>query len=244
MRSALGDSLVSVVMPVFNCRPYLGEAIESVLGQSYTSVELVIVDDGSDDGSADVARSYGAAVNYVYQPRRGGGAARNQGVELARGAFLAFIDADDRFLPDKLDRQMGALATDAELDMVFGHVREFVSPDLLPEVAARLRAPATGPMPFTSPTLMLIRRASFERVGPFSIDLRVGDTVDWYARALDRGLRGLTLPEVVLERRLHSQNNGIREQSSRSQYAQILKEALDRRRAQLETGDTEPAPDR
>ena len=79
---------------------------------------------------------------------------------------------------------------------------------------------------------MLIRRASFGRVGPFSTTLRVGVTVDWYARADRRGPPAtLMLPDVVLERRLHGQNNGMREQSKRLQYIQVLKASLDRRRS-------------
>jgi len=77
---------------------------------------------------------------------------------------------------------------------------------------------------------MLIRRESFERVGPYSTTLRVGVTVDWFARATEAGLKSLVLPEVVLERRLHTQNNGLREQEAQSQYIQVLKASIDRRR--------------
>jgi hypothetical protein len=77
---------------------------------------------------------------------------------------------------------------------------------------------------------MLIRRASFERVGPFSSTLRVGVTVDWFARATEARLKSIVLPDVVLERRLHTQNNGLREQQARSQYIHVLKAAMDRRR--------------
>jgi GT2 family glycosyltransferase len=81
--------------------------------------------------------------------------------------------------------------------------------------------------------LMLIRRAAFERVGAFSEHLSVGVTVDWFARAQEAGLRTHMLPGVVLERRLHDQNNGLRNADKRAQYAHVLKAALDRRRAGL-----------
>jgi hypothetical protein len=84
----------------------------------------------------------------------------------------------------------------------------------------------------TAPNLMLIRRESFARVGPFAEDVKVGVTVDWYARALEAGLRSAMLPEVVLERRLHLTNNGLRERDNRQQYLHVLKASLDRRRAQ------------
>jgi hypothetical protein len=88
---------------------------------------------------------------------------------------------------------------------------------------------------------MLIRRDSFFRVGPFSTAVRVGVTVDWYARALEAGLGMHLLPEVVLERRLHTQNNGLREADSRSQYLHVLKASLDRRRAAVrQDGESSP----
>ena len=225
-----GRPLVSVLIGAFDAERYLGEAIDSVLAQSYRPLELIVVDDGSTDGTARVAESYGPGVVSVRQENAGNGAARNRAVELASGALLAFLDADDRFLPGKLERQWDALAADPALDVVFGHVREFVSPELTEEERTSVRAPAPEG-PWTAPNLMLIRRAAFDRVGPFSETLRVGVTVDWYARALEAGLRSVVLPEVVLERRLHLDNNGLRERESRSQYLHVLKASLDRRRS-------------
>ncbi len=215
---------------VYNGAAYLGEAIDSVLAQDYRPLELIVVDDGSDDGSGDVARQY-PEVRCVSQERRGAGAARNAGVELAGGDFFAFLDADDRFTPGKLARQMEALAADPALEAVFGHVREFVSPELQEEQRQLIRPPAPGAQPWTAPNLMLIRRASFERVGPFSETLRIADTVDWFARAQEALLRSVVLPEVVLERRLHTQNSGLREHASRPEYLQVIRAALERRRS-------------
>jgi glycosyltransferase involved in cell wall biosynthesis len=222
--------LISVMIGVYNGAPYLAEAIGSVQAQTYRPYELIVVDDGSDDGSAEVARGFDE-VQYIYQPRGGNGAARNRAVEAASGDFFAFLDADDRFTREKLEHQMAALQAEPELDMVFGHVQEFVSPELREEERRGIRPPAPEPLPWTAPNLMLIRRASFGRVGGFSSSLRVGVTVDWFARASEAGLRSLVLPEVVLERRLHTQNNGLRERDARSQYLHVLKAAMDRRRA-------------
>ena len=224
--------LISVMIGVYNAERYLAEAIESVFAQSYRPLELIVVDDGSDDRSGDVARGYGDALTYARQENAGNGSARNHAVRLASGELFAFLDADDRFVAGKLERQFAALEADAELDMVFGHVREFVSPELTDAERASVRPPAAEPLPWPAPNLMLIRRESFARVGPFSEDVKVGVTVDWYARAMEAGLRSLVLPEVVLERRLHLTNNGLRERDSRQQYLHVLKASLDRRRAQ------------
>ena len=225
--------LVSVMIGAYNAAPYLGEAIQSVLAQDYEPFELIVVDDGSTDGTADVARSF-SQVQVISQENGGNGAARNRAVENASGALYAFLDADDRFTPGKLTLQQAALDEDPGVDMVFGHVREFLSPELDEDVRAKLRPPAPQPMPWTAPNLMLIRRESFERVGPFTTAVRVGVTVDWFARAAEAGLRYLILPEVVLERRIHTQNNGLRESASRSQYLEVIRQAMERRRAAAE----------
>lgn len=222
--------LVSVMMVVFNGGPYLREAIDSVLAQSYEPVELIVVDDGSDDGSGQVAQSYLPRLRYVFQDRAGIGAARNRAVELATGEYLTFLDADDRFVPDALARQVDVLQSDPELDMVFAHVTEFVSPDLDEVERANLRTPASR-IPGRLPTTMLCRREAFLRVGGFATDIRMGVTLDWSARAIEQGLRSLMLPDVLFERRLHAQNNGLRERDSRTHYVRVLKASLDRRRA-------------
>jgi glycosyltransferase involved in cell wall biosynthesis len=235
------EPLISVMIGVYNAERYLAEAIDSVLAQEYRPLELIVVDDGSDDGSDEVARSYGDRLTYARQENAGNGAARNHAVRLAAGDVYAFLDADDRFVPGKLERQFAALAADPSLDMVFGHVREFVSPEVTAAERATVRPPAPQPLPWPAPNLMLIRRESFERVGPFSEEVKVGVTVDWYARASEAGLRSAMLPEVVLERRLHLTNNGLRERDSRQQYLHVLKAALDRRRAQQSPTRPDPA---
>jgi hypothetical protein len=113
--------------------------------------------------------------------------------------------------------------------MVFGHVREFVSPELSTEARGAIRPPA-APSPWTAPNLMLIRRGSFDRVGPFATDLSIAETVDWYARATEAGLKELILPEIVLERRLHTSNSGLRERGAHADYLKVIRASIARRR--------------
>src|SRR6267378_3262722 len=94
-------SLISCIIPVFNGARYLREAVESILGQTYRPIEIIIVDDGSTDNTADVVKNYGDQVRYVCQPNGGPSAARNQGVSVAQGAFVAFLDQDDVWHPEK-----------------------------------------------------------------------------------------------------------------------------------------------
>jgi glycosyltransferase involved in cell wall biosynthesis len=233
--------LVSVMIGAYNAAAYLPDAIESVIAQSYRPLELIVVDDGSEDETAAIARRYGEPVRCVSQPNGGMAAARNRAIAEARGDYFAFLDADDRFCPDKIAQQLACFERDPDLDVVFGHVTEFLSPDLDAAAAARLRRPMHD-VAWPTPNLMLVRRDAFFRVGRFSTELKVGIGVDWYARAMELGLKSLVPPIVVLERRLHADNNGIRQSHQRPQYLHVLKAALDRRReAGAETAEGQPS---
>jgi glycosyltransferase involved in cell wall biosynthesis len=227
---------VSAIINVYNAERYLGEAIDSVLAQTHPVHELIVVDDGSSDGSAAVAEAYGPPVRCIREQRGGIAASRNRAVREATGDFFAFLDADDRFVPDKLERQLELFEQDPELDLVYGHVTEFVSPDLDEEARALLRAPKHDE-PWRMTNLMLVRRDAFFRVGLFSTELKVGVGFDWCARANDVGLKAAVPPIVVLERRLHAENNGIRQRALRPQYLHVLKASLDRRRAGEDASD-------
>jgi glycosyltransferase involved in cell wall biosynthesis len=226
---------VSAVIPVYNGERYLAEALESVLAQTWRHLEVLVVDDGSTDGTAAVARGFGAPVVHHGREHAGLAATENAGMELAQGEFVAYLDADDLWLPGKLAVQTAALAADPGLDMVFGHVEQFVSPEL---ATARPLPPDAIEMPGYSTGTMLIRRSSFARAGRFDPDLRMGEFVDWYIRAIERGLRSHMLPDVVMRRRIHGDNMGIRERKYRSDYVRILKAALDRRRVVAGAGQT------
>ena len=221
-------NLVSVVIPVFNGEKYLAEAIASVMEQSYRPLEVIIVDDGSTDSSAAIAKSF-AHVTYCFQENAGLSSALNHGIDLAQGDFLAFLDADDLWMSGKLARQMDILAQDISLDMVFAHVRQFVSPEL--EAGSAWPIPAVlKVIPGFCAGTMLIRRPAFHHAGRFNPRLKMGNFLAWYMQAQDNGLRGRMLAEVMLKRRWHAANMGIVKREARSEYARILKASLDRRR--------------
>lgn len=226
--------LVSVIIPVYNGEKYLAEAIESVLAQAHRPIEIIVVDDGSSDHSADVARSFPETVRYYYQNNSGSAAARNKGVQEARGSLLAFVDADDLWVKEKLSLQMPMLEADPAPDMVFGHVSQFFSPDLDQAVRKKVVCPE-GKMPGYHVGTLLIRRETFLQVGLFNPALQCGEFLDWSFRAKEKGLKELMLPEVLMKRRIHSSNMGIvksntRTDNSHADYVRILKASLDRRR--------------
>jgi glycosyltransferase involved in cell wall biosynthesis len=222
-------TLVSVIIPVRDCERYLAEAVGSVLDQSFEDVDLIVVDDGSEDATPDVLSALGPSVRSVRQEPAGTAAALNRGVELARGAFLAFLDADDLWTPRKLERQMALLASNPELDLALGHVRQFHSPELSEQQRAAIACPP-GSAPGLTKGTMLVRRESFSRVGAFDTTWRLGEFIDWYARATEYGLASEMLPDVLMLRRLHGRNTTLREPEARVDYTRVVRAALSRRR--------------
>ena len=221
---------VSVVIPAHQAEQTIAETIGSVLRQSVPPFEVIVVDDGSTDRTEDVVRSV-VGVRYLRQEHAGAAAARNRGVEAASGELIAFVDADDLWEPDKLELQMAAWDRDPAADMVFGHMVEFVSPELSAEEAAGL-SPRPGVLSGLSPITLLMKRERFLATGGFQTHWQLGEFIEWYARVQREGLRTLLVPEVVARRRLHAGNHGHANRGQSSEYARIVKQALDLRRAQ------------
>lgn len=223
------NPLISIIITCFNREKYINEAIDSALRQTYSNYEIVFIDDGSTDDSASIAKSYGNQVRYFHQENKGASAAKNAGVLVSQGEFISFLDSDDLWSPDKLQRQMAHLSEFTEIDILHGYSRQFVDPDLSPEEQAQLYCP-TEPMSAPVSGTMLIKKDVFERVGYFRKDLLVGIEVEWYLRAKNIGLSIATLPDILLHRRIHKGNSGTTYRSARQQHLSILKAHLDRRR--------------
>ena len=120
---SISDPSVSVIMPNFNNEKFLSQAIDSVLQQPYSNFELLVIDDGSTDGSLEILRGYGDSIRYMSTENRGAAAARNLGILSSKGSLIAFIDSDDLWIPGKLSKQVSKLM-DEDLDLVYCHVQE------------------------------------------------------------------------------------------------------------------------
>jgi glycosyltransferase involved in cell wall biosynthesis len=215
--------LISTIIPVFNGEKYLAAAIESILAQDYQPIQIIVVDDGSTDNSAAVARSF-AQVEYHFQENAGVATALNKGISETRGDFIAFLDADDLWMEGKLRRQIEAFVCDPELEMVMGSVEQF-----------RETGPEGGPVSLGIfkgylKIAMLIRRSALFQVGLFNPEWKNGDFIDWYIRATEQRLKMLMLPEVVARRRIHETNMGILRRDTQTDYARIMRQVLERRR--------------
>ncbi len=222
----LHSAPVSVVIAVYNGEPYLGAAIRSVLAQTLPAAELLIVDDGSTDATPQVCAEFGSELRYLRLPHGGVATALNAGIVATTFEWLAFLDADDLWSPEKLKRQFEVVSDRPDVDMVFGQMRQFRSPEL-----AGPPGPADDQVfPGLSRGALLIRRAAMRQVGGFEEHWRVGEFVEWYLRAQDCGLREVMLDDILFHRRLHDTNMGRRKPATGVDFARIIKRALDRRR--------------
>lgn len=218
---------ISVIVPVRNGARYLSETIESILSQTMPPLEVLIMDDASEDDTEQIANSFGSIVRHVLLKPCGAAAARNRGVDEARGEFLSFLDSDDLWLPEKTQCQLDCLAKHSTFSAAFCHMEQFISPELqgltIPDKEKVL--------PGYSSCTMLIRAELFKSVGPFPETLRAGEFIEWFSRAKDKGIEPIMLSEVLARRRVHKSNHGLTN-DGRQDYLRIAKMLIDKKRAQ------------
>jgi glycosyltransferase involved in cell wall biosynthesis len=224
------NPLISCIVPVFNGELYLGEALESIFRQTYRPLEIIVIDDGSTDGTPAVAARY-KDVRYAKQANAGPAAARNTGIRETQGEFVAFLDADDLWHAEKLERQMARFQMRPQMGWCVTQVQHFWVPELKDEAARFHDHRLSQPVPGYVTGTLLARRAVFESVGLFNPTLNHGDSTEWFLRATASGTHMELLPQVLMYRRLHATNRSrLRASYSRDQYLQIIKADLDRRR--------------
>jgi glycosyltransferase involved in cell wall biosynthesis len=216
--------MLSVVIPARDVAPFIEQTVRSALQQTLRDIEVFVVDDGSrDDTRARVAAIADPRLHLLTGPGRGAAAARNQALAVARGEYVAFLDADDVWLPDHAERLLGAIQSTPQLDVVFAAATWVdARGQRLPRSVVRW----TGPLhyhelfvefvPVTSSAL-LVRRSALDRVGGFDEDMRMGADHDLCLRlALLRPHNCAGLPEVgLLYRRRPGQNTGNRQDKFR-----------------------------
>jgi glycosyltransferase involved in cell wall biosynthesis len=228
----MAPSLVSCIVPCFNGERFLGEALDSILAQTHQPLEIIVVDDGSTDGSGALVRRYGDAVRYHRQPNGGPAAACNAGLARATGEYVAFLEQDDLWVPDKTRRQLRELEADARVDYCVGHAQNFWIPELAVDAERHATRGVTAAVPGYVVQTLLARRGVFGRVGGFDESLRYASAAEWFIRADERGAVGRLIADVVTRRRLHQDNVSRRNRAaSRDEFLHVLKARLDRRRA-------------
>ena len=231
--------LVSVVIPVLNGERFLREAVQTVFDQKYWPVEVIIVDDGSTDNTATVAKSLPETVRYVHQSNQGPAAARNRGIEQAQGSLIAFADADDLWPAAKLELQLPYLIKDAKIDIVLGRIQQVL---LSETVNGHTQSQEFGETAFSvNLGSAVIRKSVFERVGLFDETMRYSEDVDWFMRARETGAAIVTIDAVTLFYRQHEQNMTKGKSTTELNVLKALKKSLDRRRERGGTASALPS---
>lgn len=226
------SSLLSVIMPVLNGENFLAEAVASVQ-RAPGPLELIIVDDGSTDRTAEVAKGCENLI-YIRQETAGPAAARNRGLQIARGDLIGFLDADDCWASGHPAAALNYLRSHREIDLVLGQseflLKSAISlPRFLPS-GKRYHSYQLG--------AAIIRRRLFERIGGFDPQMRYGEDVDWFLRARESGAIIAMLPELSLHYRLHSGNRPNVYRTSRIGLLDAFHHSLQRRRGRSDTSST------
>tara|TARA_R110000823_G_scaffold130015_12_gene257902 strand:+ start:12656 stop:13324 length:669 start_codon:yes stop_codon:yes gene_type:complete len=214
--------LVSVIVPVHNGASFIGAALASARAQSVNGLELIVVDDGSTDASADIAGEPEYGARLIRQENRGPAAARNRGVATAQGRYLAFLDADDLWPEGRLAWQLNCFAERPEVEMVQGVLQAI-------QAGSDGFAAVGEPHHAHSLSTALVLRSAFERVGPLDETLRYCEDVDWFFSASSCGLNIYRSDQLALLYRRHADNATNRHDLVRRYTLQVV--ARHRRRS-------------
>lgn len=195
---------VSVLIPCYNVGRFLADAIDSVLAQTYRDFEIIVVDDGSEDNTAEVAARY-PGLRYIHNRHSGISVSRNLALAEARGEFVVFLDADDMWTPDKLEKQIAYMDSHPDCQLVYTRAENFFDgdPAAMTERQEELFHTNTDNCLVTC----LVRRSLYERFGGYREDYPYGEDTHWVARLWAGGVdMKHSIPEKLYLRRIHDSN--------------------------------------
>lgn len=217
---------MSVVIPVYNGEKYIAQAIESALSQEVDNLEIIVVDDGSSDMTKEIVKGFKDSVSYIYQDNSGPSSARNTGIKHSHGKFIAFLDSDDLWAPDKLKIQLEKFNRYDELDIVLGfNVKgQFNSVTEINTMISNM--PSRFSLYFGS---ALIRRSTFDEIGLLDEDLIMGEDTDWFYRAREMNRSICVHKDVVEYHRRHDSNLTNDKKRAVFYYLKMMKKAKDRK---------------
>ena len=225
----MNTPLVSVIIPVYNGERFLSAALDSVFAQDYRPMEVIVVDDGSTDHTAEIVSNY-TEVRYLHQANQGPGAARNTGIAVAHGEFVAFLDADDIWLPKKLNTQMGYLLEHPQVGYVIARMH-FILETGIEWPAHWDREHFLQDPPIFLPSALLVRKVILEQVGMFDQQLSTAEDRDWFARANHLNVPMAVIDSVLLHRRIHDRNISVNTAGSIKNLFTVLRRSAARNRA-------------
>ena len=221
-------SEISVILPLYNGRRFFRQAIDSILAQTLAPIEIFVVDDGSTDDSTRELPIH-PSLRLIRQPNTGVASARNRGIKESRGNILAFLDQDDEWTHDKLEKQVRFLHDHTELGYVLAHQFIHLAPDIPKPSwlkAEQVNQPSAGYLPGT----LVVHRETLNQVGLFNEAYRSGSDSEWFFRAKDMGISMEIMPDVLLHRTIHGKNQSYDTATANRELLRIVHQSLKNRR--------------
>lgn len=214
---------ISVVIPVFNGERYLGQAIESALGQSQSPHQVIVVDDGSTDSSRDIAKSFGDAIIFLPQINKGPGAARNHGIEKSSGEWIAFLDADDYWQSEKLAWQSAVVLDNPDVGLVYSGWTTLSDNGMSENISAKppewVKKRLITQCPIV-PSTVLVRRSLMLQN---SWSTKLGSSEDWWLfYRISRNTKFASVEKPTTVYRIHNKSLTHRDWRSVLKYAQMV----------------------
>lgn len=219
---------VSVIMPVYNGARFILDALDSIARQAYSSLEVIIVDDGSTDNSRELIEGYTSlTTHYIFQSRQGPAAARNRALHAANGDMIAFLDADDLWPDNKIKTQLSILTTHPQVDVVHGAVQLMMISSATEDEHQFL--PFGAPSHIVSLGSIFCRKYLFKKIGFLDETLASSEDVDWFMRLKEHNIPVTLTPEVSLFYRIHQTNMTSDKIRRDAYFLKAIKKSLDRR---------------
>ncbi len=219
---------IEVIIPVFNGEKFISQAIDSVLNQTFAIKKIWVVNDGSNDRTADILdqlKLSNPKLEVLHQPNKGVSAALNSVFPHLKEEWVAFLDADDIWMEDRIQVQVESLQLNPKLELIFGQIEEFE--DFPEEYNGKFRA-REGVMEGVSRLTLLCKRKLFEEFGGFDPSLKVGEFIAWFQRVREAGIPYQVIPKVLARRRIHGEN--MTAKVDRNEFLQLIRRQLAKKR--------------
>jgi len=221
----MNSEAISVIIPVFNGAAYVVDALDSVFQQEVQPAEIIVINDGSTDGTAEVLERFHDRIRIIHQQNQGPAAARNAGLQSASGEMLAFLDADDLWPLDHLRLLLDCLHRFPDIEVALGHIQHIHAESTLSALS-----PMGEAFPLLSLNCALFRRSTFDAIGQLDETMRFSEDVDWFMRAREAGIKLMLRQEVVLYYRRHQNNMTNVSHFNDLDLIKVLKLSIDRRK--------------
>lgn len=209
---------ISVIIPAYNAEAHIENAIKSILDQEYKNIEIIVIDDGSTDSTAQICKKFD--ITLVQQENKGISAARNAGLKEVTGNLIAFLDADDLWYKYKLGDQVKLIESNQSPSFVLG----------LSIAIDNNKSPITDPHFVLSLGTVLVKKEVFNQVGNFDEQLEFGEDIDWFLRVMEAEFNCLVSPKPVLKFRRHENNSTNNREKTNQFFLRAIRQSLKRRK--------------